>query len=362
MIQFSCSCGRPLQVPEGSTVNSVRCPACGQLQTVPAGAEARPFASAESGARRGSSDLHLLADEPTPPTRQAPVAANYKAAWSLGLGLLAIALVPMAGLLGFSFGILAIILGVLAVRDIGRSIGRMAGLRASAIGVFAGAFACLIAVAIPLEVGTHGAPRTQSANNLRQLALAMNTYCLTFNGEFPPAGGGPGIHPQLSWRVTLLPFMEEENLYSAFHLKEPWDSPHNRTLLERMPKVYLVPGTSDATGMTRYRVFVGDRAAFEKPVADGKPPRGRRYADFPGGAGNTIFVVEAADPVPWTKPDELEYDPDKPLPRLNDRFARIQAAMGDASVRSIEFNTSDLELRKMIERRMPKPAGDEAEK
>ena len=158
--------------------------------------------------------------------------------------------------------------------------------------------------------------RTAPIINLRQMALAMNTYCLTYDNHFPPAAGGRGVHPGLSWRVTILPFVEEENLYSQFHLDEPWDSPHNAKMLPWMPKLYVLPGMSDGPGLTHYRVFVGPDAAFDKPEPDTKVARGRQLVDFPSGAGKTIFVVEAADAVPWTKPDELEYDPKQPIPPL----------------------------------------------
>jgi hypothetical protein len=112
-----------------------------------------------------------------------------------------------------------------------------------------------------------------------------------------------------------------------------------------------MPGVSDAPGSTRYRVFVGSRAAFDLPRAGAKTTRGRRVSDFAGGLNNTVFIAEAAVAVPWTKPDELEFDPDRPLPQLKGLFgAGPQVAMGDASVRQIDPQTSDWELRRMIDR------------
>jgi hypothetical protein len=192
--------------------------------------------------------------------------------------------------------------------------------------------------------------RSASANNLRQMVLAMSSYCLMYDNHFPPAAGGQGVHPGLSWRVTILPFVEEENLYSQFHLDEPWDSPHNVKLLPCMPKLYVLPGVSDGPGLTHYRVFVGPDAAFDKPEPDAKDARGRQLADFLPGAGKTIFVVEAAKAVPWTKPDELEYDPKRSIPPLLYRPNWFEVVMGDASVRHIPRETPELELRKMIER------------
>ena len=116
--------------------------------------------------------------------------------------------------------------------------------------------------------------------------------------------------------------MEEDNLYAQFRLNEPWDSPHNLELLERMPQIYRMPGLDEQPGMTHYRVFVGKCAAFEMPEA-GAVATGRRQTDFRGGTDKPIFVAEAADPVPWTKPDELEYAPDRPLPRSKLSLRRL---------------------------------------
>jgi hypothetical protein len=213
----------------------------------------------------------------------------------------------------------------------------------------------LIALIVSLGVSRNGsdpAPdkRTQSANNLREMALALQVYQLDHNGVFPPAAGGENIHPKLSWRVVILPYIEEEHLYKQFHLNEPWYSPHNRELIERMPKTYEMPGGGDQPGMTRYRVFVGRRAAFELPVVDGPPPLGRRLTDFPAGLNKTAFVAEAADPVPWTKPEELEFAPGQPLPRLCTQFGNTQIVMGDVSVRSIDAGLIESELREFIDR------------
>jgi hypothetical protein len=182
------------------------------------------------------------------------------------------------------------------------------------------------------------------------MALAMNVYCQTHDNYFPLTAGGPGIHSRLSWRVTILPFVEEEELYSQFHLDEPWDSPRNLKLLPKMPKLYVVSHAEEAAGLTHYRVFVGPNAAFENPGTDVKNPRGLRPENFPAGPGKTIFVVEAAEAVPWTKPDELDYDPERPIPPLLYLPGYSQAAMGDASVRQIPRGATESELRKMIER------------
>ena len=194
------------------------------------------------------------------------------------------------------------------------------------------------------------APQTLSANNLRQFGLAFDTYSLFYGHGFPPVGGGNGMHPDLSWRVAILPFIEEEELYAKFHLDEPWDSPHNRTLIPLMPKSYSFPRVQDAPGFTRYRAVVGEFTAFEKPVA-GREPLGRDPKNWSRSIRKPVCVVEAADPVVWTQPDELECDPTEGLPRLGaygNGSVRCQIVFSDASVGSFRLDTDEAELRELF--------------
>jgi hypothetical protein len=165
-----------------------------------------------------------------------------------------------------------------------------------------------------LDGGMHNvAARMQSQNNLKQMVLAMYIY-LDENRVLPPAAIWEGSgQPLLSWRVLILPYVEEEALFKAFHLNEPWDSPHNLRLLPRMPKIYAAVSTNKSPNPygTCYRVFTGKGTAFE-----GR--RGLRLPDdFPDGTANTILIVEAAETVPWTKPEDLLYYPSEPLPALS---------------------------------------------
>lgn len=133
----------------------------------------------------------------------------------------------------------------------------------------------------------------------------------------PPAIYSRDGQPLLSWRVALLPELEHEELYQRFHLDEPWDSPHNIGLLAEMPKVYRRPvrrAVAEA-GSTIYQVFVGEGTAFESTegVFSNEIDSGR-------GAQYTFLIVEAEQPVPWTKPEDLGYAPDQPLPPLGGLF------------------------------------------
>jgi type II secretory pathway pseudopilin PulG len=209
--------------------------------------------------------------------------------------------------------------------------------------------AVAIALVVPaVQMDRNNAARSESANNLKQIDMAMHDYVFA-NQTLPPAGGGRGQHANLSWRVTLLPYITKEglSLYNQFHLTEPWDSPHNKTLLEAMPRMYAMPGVNDPPGMTHYRVFVGPHAAFAPQPPGELLPRGRRFEEFTDGTVNTILVIEAADAVPWTKPEELEYAEDRPLPRLS-MYGGCVAAMGDGTVRLLPPGMPEAEIRALI--------------
>jgi hypothetical protein len=196
--------------------------------------------------------------------------------------------------------------------------------------------------------------RIQTQNNLRRIAGAMDEYEERYR-ELPRVGGPDqrGRPVALSWRVQLLPYLGEDSLYQQFKLDEPWDSPPNKRLLAQMPKVYVHPlGDSDkrAEGYTYYRVFVGLGAGFQF----GQPTTSRRID-----RNTTIMVVEAAEPVPWTEPEELEFGPDKPLPRLGGLFpGYYHVVFWDGFVDSFLQTTDEATLRWYIAPRgdLPMPA------
>jgi Protein of unknown function (DUF1559) len=118
--------------------------------------------------------------------------------------------------------------------------------------------------------------------------------------------------PLLSWRVALLPYLGREELFRQFRLDEPWDSPHNLALADQMPDVYGLPWLVDyreLPNLTCFQVFVGPGAAFEGST-------GISSRDFADGVSNTILVGTAEQPVLWTKPVDLEFRADGPLPKL----------------------------------------------
>ncbi len=155
------------------------------------------------------------------------------------------------------------------------------------------------------------AQRAVAANHLRMLLLAMLNHASNRNGLLPGDIRDPKTgQPLLSWRVRVLPYLEEQALYDRFKLDEPWDSEHNKTLLRRMPSAFRSPTSkldpdSPLTSMLR-------------PTGKGlinDPQRKPAHLDkIPDGSRHTVLLVEASDEVavPWTKPADLPIDPKNP--------------------------------------------------
>jgi len=189
------------------------------------------------------------------------------------------------------------------------------------------------------------AARTQGANNLKQIALAMFNYQDAMNHFPAEAIYDKNGKPLLSWRVAILPYIEQQELYKQFKLDEPWDSEHNKKLLDQMPKVFAAPEDEQAlqSHETHYQGFVGKGAYF-----DGT--KGVKIADITDGTSNTIMLVEAMNAVPWTKPEDVPFA-GKLLPWVGGLRDRIfQAAMCDGSVRAIPMTIKEETLRAAITR------------
>ena len=173
------------------------------------------------------------------------------------------------------------------------------------------------AVALYFTVGMTARERTErgvAANQLKALAFAVQGYYHKV-GRVPRAAmADQDGKPLLSWRVAILPFLDVKHaeLHARFKLDEPWDSTHNRALLAEMPSIFAAPHRSDAAPTTTvYQVFVGPGTPFDPETAFQMPA-----TDLPVGPGELVLIVEAAKAVPWTKPEDLPYSPDRPVPPL----------------------------------------------
>lgn len=206
----------------------------------------------------------------------------------------------------------------------------------------------LIAVVLgQVQAARNVAQRSVSANNLKQIALAMHLHHDVFK-RFPASSniktkGGVQGQP-CSWRVMILPYIEEGTLYQAYHFDEPWDSENNKKISAKMPAIFRNPLDAPESTNTSYFALVGPDTLFFNE-------KGANLREVIDGSSNTLMFVEAKRAVPWTKPEDIDYAADKPVPELGGWFdGGFNAAFSDGSVRFINKNVDEQLLRALITR------------
>jgi len=191
-----------------------------------------------------------------------------------------------------------------------------------------------LALLMPAISKVQGAAgRAQTMNNMKQIALANINFADVNRGELPTPK--MLMEPQktqsvdLSWRVSILPYVEQPALYNRFDKTLPWDNARNQSLMSPMPVVYedLVRDDGKKGTITHFQYFTGQGTLW--PSNEKK----RFPASFPDGTSNTFLFAEAANPVPWSKPADIAVVAGQPLPLPQDRF---MVALADGSVRMVE--------------------------
>lgn len=185
----------------------------------------------------------------------------------------------------------------------------------------------------------------QRIDSLKQIGLAMHKYHDAYK-SFPARSlCGKEGKPLLSWRVAILPFLQEQDLYEQFHKNEPWDSAHNRKLLDRMPDVYKTPGIKDPR-----------RTCVLLCTGEGTPFGGERGPKLSSigrdGTARTILCVEAVSikHVFWTEPEDLPFNEVDPVGSLGVLFPDdfFLALFFDGSVRRLRGSIEPETLRRLV--------------
>jgi WD40 repeat protein len=190
--------------------------------------------------------------------------------------------------------------------------------------------------------------RTKAQNNLNELTLALHNYESVYKRLPIFATGSQGLpvkdleeKPLLSWRVALLPYLDERELFEQFHLDEPWDSEHNKKLIPRMPKLFQSQTKPGKDAFTHLQMVIGPNAMT---------PSNRGIFSIVDGTSNTIAVVEAAEPVIWTKPaDVMLAAGEAPQKDLRAKFGGqftggFFVSMWDGTIHFVEDSVSDRTL------------------
>lgn len=161
---------------------------------------------------------------------------------------------------------------------------------------------CLIALLLPaVQQDREAARRSACKNNMKQFGLAMHNYHDVY-GSFPPAyipdENGKPIH---SWRVLILPFLDQQGLYNQYDFDQPWDSPANQTVMNSMPAIYGCPSSPDSKGnTTHYAAVYGPNCVFTGG-------EGTAIRDITDGMSNTLLIGEVeGNSILWTKPEDID--------------------------------------------------------
>jgi hypothetical protein len=272
MLDFLCGCGRMLRANERDAGQEARCPVCLGVSPIP-------------GVADGHAPRPLALPDP-----DAPGLPDLRKHWVVGR-------------------IAAVCVGLLTC-------------------IVLGAF-----LLPPVQKARVSSASGQERNNLRQCADSLLTFESVY-GAAPRsiATRGPGGEPLLSWRVAVLPYLEQDHLFKQFRLDEPWDSPHNKALLPQMPKTYASVQGNDGEGMTRILAVVGAGCVFDEAESFEKVPPGqlllgRALADPKSPYSGAVMLVTGAKAVPWTKPEDFDAGRGGIASRLDTRFGGITQAV-----------------------------------
>jgi beta-lactamase regulating signal transducer with metallopeptidase domain len=229
------------------------------------------------------------------------------------------------------------------------------------------------------------AQRMQSMNNMKQILLAFHNWAATYNGRFPPpvltTKDGKPCQPY-SWRVAILPYIEQPALYNQYRFDEPWDSEANKKVLNAMPPIFRHPQAKEGSMNSSYFVLRSKELKEEKVVpagaaggaASGFGPgdasgpglaveapaggfatafsakNGMDFAQMFDGLSNTIALVEAQRDIPWTKPEDILYDPENAeLPKFGGYFKEgFCAGLCDGAIKFVDHKIDSTTLKALI--------------
>jgi len=207
-----------------------------------------------------------------------------------------------------------------------------------------------VAMLVPaVEQVQSSARANASRNNLRQIGLAALLRTQATEKPLARAITDADGKPLLSWRVAILPYVDQQGLYERFKLDEPWDSPHNLPLSRTIPAIYVHPSSPylAGEGKTLYQIPHGDGALYEK--IDG--PDDAFFDRAPGGRAGTVLFVEAtpANAVVWSKPDDLPIDEGSVRFQLNYDRNGTNVLFADQHVEAVQiYAESDERIRSMF--------------
>ena len=195
-----------------------------------------------------------------------------------------------------------------------------------------------------LQEVRHARHETICREHLKQLSLALKNYHERHQC-FPPAWTlGSDGKPWHSWRVLILPELDEQELYDAYRFDEPWNGAHNTQLAKRMPEVFGYPGEDNA----KFLAVTGQYTSWPNQLSS-------RIEEFWNGTDNAIMLVESADSdVNWLEPRDIPREQAMKqkdataAPRLGGRYTKTAIVMASGTMRSLNASLDERTLSRLL--------------
>jgi hypothetical protein len=156
----------------------------------------------------------------------------------------------------------------------------------------------LVSTVVYMEIYLPLRATHQSASNLAIISIGLLNYHHAY-GRFPPpyiaADDGTPMH---SWRVLVLPFIEESDIYGQYRFDEPWNGSHNIRLVDKMASVFSSTSKRANGGNTSYFAVIGPETMWA-------PGRIVTDRDIPNGMSRIALVEIDGPNISWMEPRDL---------------------------------------------------------
>ncbi|HRF02496.1 MAG TPA: DUF1559 domain-containing protein [Pirellulaceae bacterium] len=255
----------------------------------------------------------------------------------------------------------ALIFGLIGISEISRSGGSLKGKGLAFAGIGLGVFFSLlnIGVAVYFFVTVMGAginaargaaQAAHTQNNLKLQGLAIHQFG-DRERTFPRIGNDKETLDGLSWRVHVLPYLNEAGLHGSFDTESGWESPSNLSLASMRPDVYETPLVTVAPDST---VFLSPVSSIpSQTVQVGIEGADTWFPQVTDGTSNTVMIA-VCDPStvqgPWTKGYDLPVNAAAPRQGLFDFQGTYLLCFADGSVRRVSIGIDDQTLLHAMQR------------
>lgn len=179
------------------------------------------------------------------------------------------------------------------------------------------------------------AKRTEAASNLRQIAIGFHNFHAANNG-LPNSVYVSEYGKKYSWRIAILPYIGEQEIYDQYRFNEEWNSPHNTRVTSRMPDFFRSDMDDTQTTSSSWYMLTGPKGALDTESSWHIQDLSNR-----DGTSKTIIAVEAKQNIHWAHPVDIALAPEDKIPSFGGYHkGGFNAMFADASIQFVDENTS----------------------